>query len=141
MPRNIETRRIETSMKVNTILYVRDQKSSTDFYSKILGFKPSLNVPGMTEFILSDEHTLGLMPEAGIMRLLGDTISDPAKASGTPRAELYFTVDEPEKLHALALENGAKELSPFLERNWGDHAAYSLDADGHVLAFAKRFFT
>ncbi len=43
-----------------------------------------------------------------------------------------------EKHHSLALENGAKELSPFTKRNWGDHAAYSLDHDGHVLVFAKR---
>lgn len=125
-------------MKVNTILYVRNQEAATEFYSKVLGLEPSLNVPGMTEFNLSGEHVLGLMPEAGIKRLLGEAIVDPSKANGIPRAELYMTVEDPEKYHALALANGAKELSPYLKRNWGDFAAYSLEADGHVLAFAKK---
>ncbi len=123
-------------MKVNTILYVRDQKAATAFYSAVLGLEPSLDVPGMTEFQLSPGQVLGLMPEAGIKRLLGDAIADPAGARGIPRAELYFTVEDPEKRHALALANGARELSPFAARNWGDHAAYSADPDGHVLAFA-----
>ena len=36
--------------------------------------------------------------------------------------------------HALAA--GAKELSPMGLRSWGHLAAYCLDPDGHVLAFA-----
>lgn len=99
--------------------------------------EPKLNVPGMTEFQLSDDHVLGLMPEAGIKRLLGDAISDPALNRGTPRAELYLTVSDPASYHARALEYGAKELSPLEKRNWGDFAAYSLDLDGHVLVFAR----
>lgn len=125
-------------MKVNTILYVRDQKAATEFYTQVLGVNPTLNVPGMTEFVLSEEHILGLMPETGIKRLLGDAIADPGQARGIPRAEIYLTLADPEHRHRLALAHGAQELSPFLERNWGDHAAYSLDLDGHVLAFAKK---
>lgn len=125
-------------MKVNTILYVRDQKASTDFYSKVLCTLPTLNVPGMTEFQLSENHVLGLMPETGIKRLLGEHLPDPSKATGIPRAEIYVTIEDPEKHHALSLANGAKELSSYKSRDWGDNAAYSLDADGHVLAFAKK---
>lgn len=33
---------------------------------------------------------------------------------------------------------GATELSPLSMRDWGDLAAYSLDPDGHVVAFAQR---
>lgn len=119
------------------ILYVRDQERSTQFYSTVLGEKPRLHVPGMTEFSLSDTCVLGLMPEAGIKRLLGSQLPDPAVANGTPRAELYLRVDNPQAFHQRALEMGARELSGLEKRNWGDLAAYSLDLDGHVLAFAK----
>lgn len=125
-------------VRANTILYVRDQKAATSFYFKVLGLEPSLDVPGMTEFQLSPEHILGLMPEAGIKRLLGEALPDPSQSSGIPRAELYLTVSDPEAKHRLALECGAKELSAFAPRNWGDGAAYSLDLDGHVLVFARK---
>jgi len=125
-------------MKANTILYVRDQQRATKFYESVLCKQPELNVPGMTEFKFSDSHVLGLMPEAGIKRLLGDRLPDPVSTTVIPRAEIYLTVDDPERHHSLALANGAKELSPYEMRNWGDYAAYSLDLDGHVLVFAKR---
>jgi catechol 2,3-dioxygenase-like lactoylglutathione lyase family enzyme len=119
------------------ILYVRDQERSTQFYSTVLGQKPRLHVPGMTEFSLSETCILGLMPEAGIKRLLGEKLPDPASASGIPRSELYLRVDDPQAFHQRALELGARELSELEKRAWGDLAAYSLDLDGHVLAFAK----
>lgn len=125
-------------MRTNIILYVSDQKSSTTFYQKVLMITPILDVPGMTEFKLNEETVLGLMPSAGIKRLLGGKLPDPDTASGIPRAELYLHVTDPESYHSRALENGAKELSPLLPRDWGDEAAYSLDPDGHVLAFAKK---
>lgn len=118
------------------ILYVSDQERSRDFYSAALGVEATLDVPGMTEFPLMDQGSLGLMPEAGVVRLLGGAIPDPALASGVPRAEVYLMVDEPARFHERALACGAREISPLLERDWGHLAAYSLDPDGHVLAFA-----
>lgn len=120
------------------ILYVRDQRRSATFYAATLACSPALDVPGMTEFPLGDGATLGLMPEAGIRRLLGEALPDPAAANGAPRAELYIRVDDPAGFHSRALAAGARELSPLSARSWGDAAAYSLDPDGHVLAFAKR---
>lgn len=61
---------------------------------------------------------------------------DPALASGTPRAELYFRVEKPEQFQLRAIELGMKELSPIQSRDWGDRAGYVHDPDGHVLAFA-----
>ena len=124
-------------MTAHFILYVADQKASAAFYTQVLGSKPQLDVPGMTEFALNDGAVLGLMPQAGIKRLLGDKLPDPAKAGGIPRAELYLIVEDPAGHHKRALANGAKELSPLLPRDWGHKAAYSLDPDGHVLAFAQ----
>ena len=91
----------------------------------------------MTEFKLNDGSTLGLMPEAGIKRLLGDKLPDPATASGIPRSELYLTLPDADSFHQRALAAGAKELSPLAMRNWGHLVAYSLDPDGHVLAFSE----
>lgn len=124
--------------KTHMILYVKDQARSTEFYSHTLNCKPSLNVPGMTEFTLSEKCTLGLMPEVGIRRLLGDNLPDPARAAGIPRAELYLRVTNPFDYHRRALEAGAYELSELADRDWGNRAAYCLDLDGHVLAFAEQ---
>lgn len=122
---------------VNFILYVRDQAAATAFYRQLLG-EPSLDVPGMTEFLLGPGTVLGLMPEAGIRQLFGDAIADPAGGRGIPRSELYLRVDDPGAHHVRALQAGARELSPLAARDWGDEAAYSLDPDGHVLAFARK---
>lgn len=120
------------------ILYVADQARSRDFYAAVLAAAPRLDVPGMTEFELPGGAVLGLMPEAGIRRLLGAGLPDPADARGVPRAELYLLLADPEAAHARALVAGARELAPMQTRNWGDRAAYALDPDGHVLACAGR---
>jgi catechol 2,3-dioxygenase-like lactoylglutathione lyase family enzyme len=120
------------------VLFVRDQQRSTAFYASALASAPTLDVPGMTEFPLGGSAGLGLMPEAGIRRLLGPELPDPAAAHGTPRAELYLAVEDPAACHARALAAGATELSPPTARAWGDVAAYCLDPDGHLVAFARR---
>lgn len=119
------------------ILYVADQRKSASFYASVLDLEPLLDVPGMTEFALPGGAVLGIMPESGIRALLGPRLPDPASARGFPRAELYLLVDGPAGYHARALAAGAAELSPLARRDWGDEAAYSLDPDGHVLAFAS----
>ena len=123
--------------KAHFILYVKDQARSTEFYQQVLDFPPTLDVPGMTEFALADQCVLGLMPEAGIKRLLGERLPDPAVGTGLPRAELYLPVPQPQDYHRRAIASGAMELSGLEIRDWGHRAAYSLDPDGHVLAFAE----
>lgn len=121
-------------MRAHFILYVRDQHRARDFYASVLARDPRLDVPGMTEFALGEDAILGLMPEAGIERLLG---VQPARAAGHPRAELYLVVDDVEAHHARAIARGAVELSEPAARDWGDVASYVADLDGHVLAFAR----
>jgi RimJ/RimL family protein N-acetyltransferase/catechol 2,3-dioxygenase-like lactoylglutathione lyase family enzyme len=120
---------------VRLILYVRDQERARAFYEAALGFAPCLHVPGMTEFALPGGARLGLMPEAGIRRLL-PSLPDPALARGGPRAETYLVVASPSEALDRALAAGATALSPVQPRDWGDDAGYCLDPDGHVLAFA-----
>ena len=123
-------------MKALFILYVKDQDESTRFYTAVLDRQPTLHVPGMIEFTLGDGFKLGLMPSAGIKRLL-PKMPDPGRADGVPRAEIYLIVPDAASFHRRALEAGAVELSALSERPWGDCAAYSMDPDGHVLAFAQ----
>jgi uncharacterized glyoxalase superfamily protein PhnB len=121
-----------------TILYVADQRASATFYRRVFDAEPTLDVPGMTTFRLPGGSDLGLMPEAGIKKLLGVALPDPAPGNGIPRAEIYMTVgDEAELWHQRAISAGATELSPLAPRDWGDLAAYSMDPDGHVLVFAS----
>ncbi|MBK6568135.1 VOC family protein [Candidatus Aalborgicola defluviihabitans] len=123
-------------MQSHFILYVSDQARSTAFYAAVLDLAPRLNVPGMTEFLLPSGGVLGLMPEAGIKNLLGPALPDPSLARGIPRAEVYLLTEDALSYHRRALAAGAKELSGFKVRDWGHTAAYSLDPDCHVLAFA-----
>jgi catechol 2,3-dioxygenase-like lactoylglutathione lyase family enzyme len=122
--------------RVHIILYVRDQDTSTAFFRSVLALDPTLNVPGMTEFELSQGLVLGLMPEAGARRLLGEA-HDPALGRGGPRAELYLLVEDPATYHGRSIAAGGREVSPVSARDWGHLAGYSLDLDGHVLAFAR----
>jgi len=119
------------------IIYVSDQKISRDFFAKVLASEPVLDVPGMTEFSLKDGSSLGLMPETGIQKLLGDSLPEPAFVDGPLRAEIYLSVDDPVHCLELAVEAGAQMLSECQERSWGDFAGYCLDMDGHVLGFGK----
>lgn len=121
---------------IHCILYVQEQEHSMEFYRTVLAQEPRLHVPGMTEFELPGGVVLGLMPEAGIVRLLGNALPNPVLASGIPRVELYLCVDDASVFHQRALAAGARELSGVELRNWGDRVGYSLDPDGHVVAFA-----
>jgi catechol 2,3-dioxygenase-like lactoylglutathione lyase family enzyme len=125
-----------TIFRAHLILYIRDQTVSASFFRAVLHAEPTLDVPGMTEFTLPGGAVLGLMPERGIVRLLGDDI-DPARAHGAPRAELYLLVDDSDQYHRRALQAGGREVSAPAERDWGHRVAYSLDPDGHVIAFAS----
>lgn len=123
-------------MKVNTILYVANQRQSLDFYAKIIGKQPELDVPGMTEFLLSESHVLGLMPNAGIKKLLGDKIPNPELGFKIPRVEIYFKTPLAKKMFELAIQNGAHKIDEFCLRDWGDSVGYAMDSDCHLLAFA-----
>lgn len=124
--------------KVHFILYVRDQETSTTFYARVLNTAPTLHVPGMTEFALGENVVLGLMPQQGIINLLGPAVGELGPGCKMAGAEVYLVVTDPAAYHQRALAAGAHELSGLTLRNWGDEAAYSADPDGYILAFAHR---
>lgn len=123
---------------IEFILYVKDQDRSRDFYAALLKKEPVLDVPGMTEFLLADNCKLGLMPEAGIAKILLPATDHPSSGNGIPRCELYLLTNDIESEYSLLKELNAKEISPIADRDWGDSVCYFADPDGHILAFAQK---
>ena len=120
------------------ILYVSDQLKSRDFYQILLEQKPSLDVPGMTEFTINDFVKIGLMPNEGIAKIITPKLPHPTSGNGIPRCELYLQVENIETLFELAKKAGAIEISPIALRDWGDYVGYLSDFDGHVIALASK---
>lgn len=120
------------------ILYVTDQERSRDFYRQLFRRDPDLDVPGMTEFVLTDSCKLGLMPNQGIARILDSHLPHPDTGTGIPRCELYWYVENVQQEYQHALATGAQHISGVADRDWGDRVAYVADPDGHVLAFAEK---
>jgi predicted enzyme related to lactoylglutathione lyase len=123
--------------KTHLILYVNDQEISTKFYSNVLNIEPRLNVPGMTEFEIGKDTILGLMPYSSAAKFLSTNFCNSQLGQVVPKAELYLIVENPNTFHKRAVEFGAEEISPLLERDWGHRAAYCMDFDGNILAFAE----
>ncbi|MFA6261368.1 MAG: VOC family protein [Bacteroidia bacterium] len=123
---------------VEIILYVKDQDKSTDFYKSILRMKPVLHVPGITEFELTQHCKLGIMPNAGIAKILQNVTPHPDLGDGIPRCELYLYVDDIQMEYENALAQEAVLISPVMDRDWGDRVCYFADPDGHILAFATK---
>jgi uncharacterized glyoxalase superfamily protein PhnB len=127
---------LKNQKKMMIIVYVADQKRSKDFYQGVLDVEPILDVPGMTEFELFENVTLGIMPEKGIARILGNEVPHPETGNGIPRCEIYLFVNDPDASYKKLIETGGKGVSPAEERSWGDVVSYGADPDGHILAFA-----
>jgi lactoylglutathione lyase len=123
---------------IEFILYVADQERSKIFYRTALGKEPDLDVPGMTEFILAENVKLGLMPESGITKILGDKTPHPAAGNGIPRCELYLYTTKIEEWYQRLQTAGAREISGIEVRSWGDKVCYFSDMDGHIIAIAEK---
>lgn len=92
----------------------------------------------MTEFKLSENCKLGLMPEDGIAKIIAKNAPNPALGNGIPRCELYLKVDTIEVYFSRAIQSGAKIIDAIAPRDWGDTVGYLSDLDGHVIAFASK---
>lgn len=122
---------------IECILYVENQEISTQFYQSIFRKAPDLLAPGMTEFLLAENFKLGLMPNAGIAKILKDKLPHPSSGNGIPRCELYLYVDDILFEFENAMQCGAHLISAIEDRDWGDRVCYFADRDGHVIAFAE----
>ena len=123
--------------EIEFILYVKDQNNSKIFYEKLLQIEPFLNVPGMTEFILTDNVKLGLMSESGMAKIISSKLPHPNSGNGIPRCEIYLRVKYPNEYIKRGIKLGGKEISKLQNRDWGDKVGYISDLDGHIIAFAE----
>ncbi len=129
---------ISQDNRIIFIIYAKSQERAKLFYMNLFGLEPALDVPGMTEFVLSSSLTLGIMPEDGIVRVLEGKIPHPKNANGIPRCEIYVYVDDPDKYYDKLEELGGVGISRGALRSWGDYASYGFDPDGHIIAFATK---
>ncbi|MDD2986079.1 lactoylglutathione lyase [Flavobacterium sp.] len=123
--------------EIEFILYVANQEKSSYYYQQLLEIIPSLNVPGMTEFELTDGVKLGLMPEDGIAKIVTDKAPHPKLGNGIPRCELYLKIKNAAEYLKRGVLLGGKEISELKNRDWGDKVGYISDLDGHIIAFAE----
>ena len=123
--------------KSHFILYVENQSESTEFYSKLLNQEPTLNVPGMTEFKLTEKSVLGLMPSRGIKKLLKNKIDTLVKSDNIIKSELYLIVKNIEEYIQRVASEKIKILSELKERDWNHKVIYLLDPDNYVIALAE----
>ncbi len=119
------------------IIYVNDQNRSRNFYKSVLNIEPVLDVPGMTEFKINDYTKLGIMPEEGIVKILGNEVPHPETGNGIPRCEIYLYTASPQQYVERLVASGGKLISNLELRSWGEETAYGSDPDGHIIAFAK----
>jgi predicted enzyme related to lactoylglutathione lyase len=124
--------------EIEFIIYVSNQNRSKEFYSKLLNLEPYLDVDGMTEFKLNEFCKFGIMPEIGIAKILSDKMLNPSDGNGIPRCELYLKVENAIEYLKRGIKAGAKEVSPFQIRDWGDNVGYLSDFDGHIIAIAEK---
>lgn len=73
----------------------------------------------MIEFILASHCKLGLMPNKGIAKLLGNALPHPETGNGIPRCELYPLVEDLRLEFENAVTIGAKVISPILDTDSG----------------------
>ena len=124
--------------KTYFIIYVENFEKTKIFYEVLLDIKPIVDEPGMCEYELPNGATLGIMPNSSLEKLFGSDYIVNEKKKSTPKFELYFQVDDPEAFHKKAKQLGALELRKFKKMDWGDKVAYSINHDGHILAFAAK---
>ncbi|MCF6270357.1 MAG: hypothetical protein L3J41_11640 [Melioribacteraceae bacterium] len=124
--------------KTYFIFYVDDFDKTKMFYELLFNIKPVVDEPGMCEYELPDGTTLGIMPSSSLAKLFGDKFVEQKYRKALPNVELYFLMENASEFHKRAVQLGATEIREFAEMDWGDKVAYSLNHDGHILAFAEK---
>ena len=121
-----------------TILYVADLPRAAAFYDAAFAFEKTVDVPVYVEYELNPGARLGLMPQANTRHFLGAELGSRTPSDSCPRGEIYLHVADIEAVVARLNKLGAVCTSPLADRDWGDRAAYFLDADDYVIAVGEK---
>jgi catechol 2,3-dioxygenase-like lactoylglutathione lyase family enzyme len=118
------------------ILAVADLPRALDFYRSAFGWPTDADTPVYVEFRLPVGMRLGLYQREAFGRNVGQAPHQvpPGALAAT---ELYLLPDDLEAAAERLLSAGARPLSPFARRDWGDDVGYFADPDGNVLALAR----
>lgn len=125
-------------MKTHFIIYVENISKTKVFYELLFNITPIIDEPGMCEYKLPDGSLLGIMPNTSLEKLFGKNFEKQKNKKALPQTELYFLVDDALNFHNRAIQLGASEIRAFSQMDWGENVAYSINHDGHILAFAEK---
>jgi len=124
-------------LHTTTIFAVGDLAYATAYYRDVFAWPVQTDTPTFVELALGDGSSLGLYVRDGFAKNIGKA---PATLSygDLTGTELYLVFDDPTPYLERLKARGARVLSPWSARPWGDEAAYFADPDGNVLAVARR---
>jgi catechol 2,3-dioxygenase-like lactoylglutathione lyase family enzyme len=118
------------------IFAVSDLSRSSKFYRDVFGWPQTVDVPVYAEFESPGGLRLGLYLRERFGINTGQVplaIPEGQLAS----AEIYIYTDDVITLLSRLEAAGARPLSSFALRDWGDEAAYFADPDGNVIVVAR----
>lgn len=110
--------------------------AAVDFYERVFRWPVAVRSTRYVEFTLPRGLRLGVYERAGFAANTGvfPRGVDDAELSG---AELYLYVRDADAVGRACVANGARLLSPWQRRDWGDEAAYFRGPDGTTLVLAR----
>lgn len=119
------------------ILAVSDLQRSSSFYDQAFTWSKIVDTPVYIEYLLPNKIRVGLYDCKGFSRNT-DRIAQLTETGRTSSTEIYlYCTDLKNSIRQIA-DAGAETLSPLIERDWGDRAAYFSDPDGNVIVLAER---
>lgn len=111
------------------IRYVSDAQASAGFYARAFGLATRFDA-GPDFVAMETGATCLAFARAGFVA--GQDI--PVGSAAAPWShEVALEVDDLPAAHARALAAGAVEVSPPVEKPWGQHVSYLRDADGALV--------
>ncbi len=118
-----------------TILATRDIHKAAEFYSKVFEWPVRVENQAYVEFEMRGGRGLAVCRREAMARYVNEDLFEVPPGRLGP-VEIYLRTDDLPHTIARLVSVGARELSELREREWGEHAAYFADPDGHILVIA-----
>jgi PhnB protein len=119
---------------VTPYLAIQGAAQAIEFYKKAFGAKERMRMPGPDGRIGHAELEIG-----GCVLMMADEVpgmsSSPTTLKGTPVTFLLYVKDV-DASHQKAIGLGAKEMSPPLDKFYGDRMSVVADPFGHIWSLA-----
>ncbi|MBN1302296.1 MAG: VOC family protein [Melioribacteraceae bacterium] len=122
--------------KLHTILLVNDLQKSKAFYKLLFNLNPVVDTENIVEFEIGTNLILGLQTIDLPSKIFDYDVFAKYPNTSAGIHEIYIECENAEEMHEKAKQYGCIELSPFQKREWGHYTGYSINHDGHILAFA-----